>query len=122
MPPAIEPFGRYPPESGLVVLTLRCRVLTLTGHAANYLCSITSLARASSGRYATNRHSEAGVRVSMLRPRFRWSSISAAAADHPAVEEHREGRRLEIALAERAGSCSPSRAAPAAARRSPRRR
>lgn len=28
--------------------------------------------------YATNRHSEAGVRVSMLRPRFRWSSISAA--------------------------------------------
>jgi hypothetical protein len=29
-------------------------------------------------RYATNRHCDAGVRVSMLRPRFRWSSISAA--------------------------------------------
>ncbi len=29
---------------------------------------------------ATNSHREAGVRVSMSRPRFRWSSISAA---HP---------------------------------------
>ena len=29
-------------------------------------------------RQATNRHCEAGVRVSMLRPRFRWSSASAA--------------------------------------------
>lgn len=26
----------------------------------------------------TWKHAEAGVRVSMLRPRFRWSSISAA--------------------------------------------
>src|SRR5215831_8850326 len=47
--------------------------------AAGHSTACVSFGQPTHSTYTTNVHCSCGVRVSMLRPRLRWSSISAAA-------------------------------------------
>src|SRR5207244_13622984 len=47
--------------------------------------------------YAMNRHCDAGVRVSMLRPRLRWSSTSAA---HPSMRGYKNIVKAAVSSAD----------------------
>jgi hypothetical protein len=74
-PPKMSPAGLV--SAGIAIVRIAGADVGGVGRGASGRRSLPVVAPRPR-RHAMNRHCEAGVRVSMLRPRFRWSSASAA--------------------------------------------